>query len=479
MKIKYLLPSVLILALWSCETDVINPDEVYPDPYLEIDSGNTDFSTYVSLGASITAGTSDASTFLLSQVNSYPNILANVMSMAGGGEFTQPYVNDNVGGLTLFGNVIAGPRLYFNGAGPVPVDGTPTTEVSNIMPGPYNNLGVPGMQAIHALAPGYGSLDGLLAGQANPYFVRMASSPGTSILEDALAQSPTFVSVWLGGNDALGFATSGGTTPLTNPGDFDFAIGTTVGALAQTGADGILINVPDVTSIAFLNTVPYNAIPLDQATTDLLNGAFATYNGALQVVQMLGMISAEEVAARTIVFVAGQNPVTIEDSDLTDLSILGLPNWRMATSDDKIVLPAMTVLGTTVGGDPTQINGVSVPLADNLVLTANEVMEAQAAINSYNGTISAMASQYGWAHFDSHAVLNQIATSGYPMDDFNMTADLVFGGLFSLDGVHPTARGNALIAKLMMAEIDATYGSNLSDSGLDIGDYPTNYPNGL
>ena len=479
MKIKYLLPSVLILALWSCETDVINPDEVYPDPYLEIDSGNTDFSSYVSLGASITAGTSDASTFLLSQVNSYPNILANVMSMAGGGEFTQPYVNDNVGGLTLFGNVIAGPRLYFNGAGPVPVDGTPTTEVSNIMPGPYNNLGVPGMQAIHALAPGYGSLDGLLAGQANPYFVRMASSPGTSILEDALAQSPTFVSVWLGGNDALGFATSGGTTPLTNPGDFDFAIGTTVGALAQTGADGILINVPDVTSIAFLNTVPYNAIPLDQATTDLLNGAFVTYNGALQVVQMLGMISAEEVAARTIVFVAGQNPVTIEDSDLTDLSILGLPNWRMATADDKIVLPAMTVLGTTVGGDPTQINGVSVPLADNLVLTANEVMEAQAAINSYNGTISAMASQYGWAHFDSHAVLNQIATSGYPMDDFNMTADLVFGGLFSLDGVHPTARGNALIAKLMMAEIDATYGSNLSDSGLDIGDYPTNYPNGL
>ena len=479
MKIKYLLPSVLILALWSCETDVINPDEVYPDPYLEIDSGNTDFSTYVSLGASITAGTSDASTFLLSQVNSYPNILANVMSMAGGGEFTQPYVNDNVGGLTLFGNVIAGPRLYFNGAGPVPVDGTPTTEVSNIMPGPYNNLGVPGMQAIHALAPGYGSLDGLLAGQANPYFVRMASSPGTSILEDALAQSPTFVSVWLGGNDALGFATSGGTTPLTNPGDFDFAIGTTVGALAQTGADGILINVPDVTSIAFLNTVPYNAIPLDQATTDLLNGAFATYNGALQVVQMLGMISAEEVAARTIVFVAGQNPVTIEDSDLTDLSILGLPNWRMATADDKIVLPAASVIGTAVGGNPAQINGVSVPLADNLVLTANEVLEVQTITAAYNGTISAIASQFGWAHFDANAALNEVSTTGLMMDDFTITGDLVFGGLFGLDGVHPTARGNAIIAKLMMAEIDATYGSNLSDAGLDIGDYPTNYPNGL
>ena len=294
-----------------------------------------------------------------------------------------------------------------------------------------------------------------------------------------MAQSPTFVSVWLGGNDVLGFATSGGTSTLTPPSEFDFAIGSTIGALAGSGADGILINVPDVTAIAFLNTVPYNAIPLDQATADLLNGGFAAYNGGLQLVQMMGLISAEEAAARTIVFVAGQNAATIEDTDLTDLSVLGLPNWRMATAADKIVLPAMTVLGTTVGGDPTQINGVSVPLADNLVLTADEVMEAQAAISSYNATISALASQYGWAHWDSHAVLNQVVNTGYPMDTFTLTADLVFGGLFSLDGVHPTARGNAFIAKLLMAEIDATYGSNLSDAGIDIGDYPTNYPNGL
>jgi len=210
-----------------------------------------------------------------------------------------------------------------------------------------------------------------------------------------------------------------------------------------------------------------------------LNGGFAAYNGALMMLQTVGLISGEEAAARTIVFVAGQNAVTIEDSDLTDLSVLGLPNWRMATAADKIVLPASAVLGTTVGGDPTQINGVSVPLADNLVLTATEVMEAQSAINSYNATISALASQYGWAHWDSHAVLNQVVNTGYPMDTFNLTGDLVFGGLFGLDGVHPTARGNAFIAKLMMAEIDATYGSNLSDAGVDIGDYPTNYPNGL
>ena len=45
MKIKYLLFSAFMLALWSCETDLENPNANYPDPYLEIDSGDADFST--------------------------------------------------------------------------------------------------------------------------------------------------------------------------------------------------------------------------------------------------------------------------------------------------------------------------------------------------------------------------------------------------------------------------------------------------
>ena len=412
-------------------------------------------------------------------MNSYPNIMAGVMAYANGGEFTQPYANDNVGGLLLFGNQIAGPRLFFNGAGPAPVSGTPTTEVSDIMSGPFSNLGVPGAQALHLLAPGYGSMAGLMIGQANPYYVRMASSDGASVIGDALMQAPTFVSVFSGGNDALGFAVSGGTSALTTPAAFDFAFGTTMAMLASSGAGGIVSNIPDVTTIAYLNTVPYNSIPLDAGTAQMLNGAFAPYNGGLQLLAMMGMISASEAASRTIVFAAGQNAVTIEDDDLTDLSALGLPNYRMATADDKIVLTAMTFLGTTVGGNPTLINGVSVPLADNWVLTASEVAEAQAAVSSFNGTIQGLTSQYGWALFDAYATLNQVVGPGLPMDDFVMTGDFVMGGLFSLDGVHPTARGNAAIAKLMLEAIDAHYGSNLSDVPLDIGDYPTNYPDGL
>ena len=477
MKLKYLFLSFILIAFTNCDADKDSLEGIAV--YVDIDSGDADFERFVALGASVTAGYTDNALFQVGQMNSYPNIMAGVMAHADGGAFTQPYANDNVGGLLLFGNQIAGPRLFFNGAGPAPVSGSPTTEVSDIMPGPFSNLGVPGAQAIHLLAPGYGSMAGLMIGQANPYYVRMASSDGASVIGDALMQAPTFVSVFSGGNDALGFAVSGGTSALTTPAAFDFAFTTTMAMLSSSGAGGIVSNIPDVTSIAYLNTVPYNSIPLDAGTAQMLNGAFQTYNGGLQVFAMMGMISAAEAAARTIVFAAGQNAVTMEDNDLTDLSPFGVPSYRMATANDKVVLTAATFLGTTVGGNPTLINGVSVPLADNWVLTASEVAEAQAAINSFNGTIQGVTSQYGWALFDAYAVLNQIVGPGLPMDDFVLNGDLVFGGLFSLDGVHPTARGNAVIAKLMLETIDAHYGSNLSDVHLDIGDYPTNYPDGL
>jgi hypothetical protein len=477
MKLKYLFLSFILIAFTNCDADKDSLEGIAV--YVDIDSGDADFERFVALGASVTAGYTDNALFQVGQMNSYPNIMAGVMAHADGGAFTQPYANDNVGGLLLFGNQIAGPRLFFNGAGPAPVSGSPTTEVSDIMPGPFSNLGVPGAQAIHLLAPGYGSMAGLMIGQANPYYVRMASSDGASVIGDALMQAPTFVSVFSGGNDALGFAVSGGTSALTTPAAFDFAFTTTMAMLSSSGAGGIVSNIPDVTSIAYLNTVPYNSIPLDAGTAQMLNGAFQTYNGGLQVFAMMGMISAAEAAARTIVFAAGQNAVTMEDNDLTDLSPFGVPSYRMATANDKVVLTAATFLGTTVGGNPTLINGVSVPLADNWVLTASEVAEAQAAINSFNGTIQGVTSQYGWALFDAYAVLNQIVGPGLPMDDLVLNGDLVFGGFFSLDGVHPTARGNAAIAKIMVEGIDAHYGSNLSDVHLDIGDYPTNYPDGL
>ena len=490
MKIKYLLLSVFMLALWSCETDVVNPDEVYPDPYLDIDSGDADFSTYVAMGEGITAGMTDNSLFMAGQMNSYPNIMAGVMSMAGGGEFTQPYTNDNVGGMLVGGNQVWGPRLFFNGAGPATVSGNISNEATSTMPGPYNNMAFPFVNGIHMVAPGYGSLAGLAAGAANPWFVRSASSDGATVLGDAAGQMPSFVTV-MPGNDfyayaAFGASGGGGTMlDLTSPQGMLVGVGATLQTLGAMVPSGVVTTLPDPTNTPQWNTVPWNSIPLDQATADQLNAQLAApYNGAVAAAALFGIISPEEAALRFVNPVAGQNGVLIDDESLTliDLSALGgpvLPNIRQANANDKIGLFALPILGTPV--DPTNpalIMGVSVPLPDAMTLMGSEISDIQSQLATANAAISASVPN-GWALFDLGGLYNEVVTTGVFEDDFNMTGDLVFGGFFSLDGYNPTSRGSALIAKKMMEAIDATWGSNLSDAGLDIGDYPTNYPDGI
>ena len=481
MKIKYLLLSVFILALWSCETDMENPDANYPDPYLEIDSGDADFSTYVSMGGGLAAGWSDGSLFMAGQMNSFPNIMAGVMSMAGGGEFTQPYVSDNVGGILIGGTEFWGERQYFDGAGPSGVSGNITTEATSTIPGPYNNMAFPFVNAIHMVAPGYGNAAGLAQGLANPWYVRAASSGNASILGDALAQQPTFVSV-IPGDDFSAWALFGGPTPevdLTSATGMFTGVGATLQTLGASVPGGVVTNLPDPSNTATFNTVPYNSIPLDQATADMLNGAFLAYNGGLVAAAAFGFITADEAASRTIVWAAGNNPILMGDEYLTDLSALGLPPLRQTTAEDKVNLFAAPFLGTTPDpSNPMGIIGITIPANDFAILSSDEIATLQSQLATANGAIAGLVPS-GWALFDLHGLYNEIATTGIYEDEFNMTGDLVFGGFFGLDGYFPTSRGYALVAKRMMEAIDATYGSNLSDAGLDIGDYPTNFPDGI
>jgi len=475
MKIKYFLLSLVIVTFTAC----IDDDLEVPGTAeaVEITSGDADFSRMVAMGATMTAGYTDGALFHQGQINSYPNIMASVMAHAGGGEFTQPYMNDNIGGILVGGMQFQGPRFYFDGAGPASLPGNPTTEATNVMPGPYSNMGIPGCNAIHMLAPGYGSMAALMQGLANPYFVRMASNDNAQVITDALGQSPTFVTIMSGFSDALASATDGATSVgMGSTAEFQFAFGTTMGALGQLVPHGLVSNIPDVTNNPFFNLVGHDVVPLDAGTAGMLNGAFAAYNGGLLLAQSFGVISADEVAARTIGFAEGNNALVIEDSDLTDLSSLGIPSYRQATAEDKILLSTAPIIGTMVGGNPMMLNGVTVPLDDTRVLTASEAAEIQATTAGYNATISAIANQSGWAMFDAHAFFEELNSVGVSSGDLHLTGDLVFGGFYSLDGIHPTARGNAVIANAMMGAIDAHYGSNLSDAAVYAGDYPTNYP---
>lgn len=503
--IKYF--GILAIGLTACEPEFDTP----VDKQGTYSSGEIDLSNYVALGNSLTAGFADNALYITGQENSYPNILAEKFSHAGGGAFTQPLMADNAGGLLLGGQQIADTRLvlYIGEDGtqaPVNYRGSePTTEITNKLQGPFNNMGVPGAKSFHLIAPGYGNVEGVSIGAANPYFARFASASGVSVIKDAVAQDPSFFTLWIGNNDVLGYATSGGagqdqtgnldpttygSNDITDPQVFAMVYSQLVEALVANDAAGVLINIPPVAAVPYFNTVPVDAIPLDEATAEMLNAQFQAYNEqVLPGLAMAGVINQQEMQARQISFSAGQNFVTMVDEDLTDISqiVQGPPfnldaqtaaligQLRQATSEDLIPLPSSSFLGTRVNDNPALINGISVPLTDQHVLTPAEQEMVQAATDAYNASIQGLAEKHDLGYLDTYALLSEVAEGGISYEGGHLTAEFGTGGVFSLDGVHLTPRGSALVADRLIQVIKETYGAELPR--VDIGNYPTVTPN--
>ncbi|MFD1293099.1 G-D-S-L family lipolytic protein [Lutibacter holmesii] len=466
-------------------------------PEIDYTSGTADFSNFVAVGNSLTAGYSDGALFIDGQNTSFPNILATQFQLAEESTFTQPLMSDNLGGLLLAGNQITSNRLYLSFASGSPnpevINGTPTTEITNIITGPFNNMGVPGAKSYHLTAAGYGNIAGVATGQANPYYARMATSSESSVIADAISQNPSFFSLWIGNNDILSFATSGGagidqtgnmdpssygSNDITDPTIFSLVYSQLLENLTISGAKGVVSNIPSISSIPYFTTVPYNAIPLDAATATMLNSAFSEYNQGLQfIVDNTPYLSQEEADKRMVSFVEGQNAVLILDEDLTDLSALNpkLTNMRQATAEDLLVLTSRTFLGTTVGDNPLYINGVSVPLEDKWVLTATEQELVETARLAYNTSIENLATQHGLAFYNAAATLQELNEVGITQNGITSTATYATGGAFSLDGVHPSPRGYAIISNGMIDVINATYQSNIPN--VNVGNYQGLYIN--
>jgi lysophospholipase L1-like esterase len=94
-------------------------------------------------------------------------------------------------------------------------------------------------------------------------------------------------------------------------------------------------------------------------------------------------------------------------------------------------------------------------------LDANEVALTQDYVKSYNTTIKSVAASKGLAVFDAYAYLNQVKTTGLELDGIPFTSAYISGGLFSLDGVHLTPRGYAIIADQFIEAINSKYNSNI------------------
>lgn len=487
-------------------------------------AGEANFSTYVAVGNSLTSGYMDGTVSRVGQGYSFPNILAGQFRLVGGGEFTQPSYADDVnnrGGLLLGGIQVGATRLIIDASagGPEPLAGLPTIEVSNLQAKAYNNMGVPGAKSFHLLVPGYGNLAGVANGTANPYFVRHATSPTTTVLADALSKSPTFFTNWIGNNDVLAYATSGGTgvdqtgnpdftsygpNDITDPTAFAGVYTAITAQLTANGAKGVVATIPDVVSIPFFTTVPYNPItaallasagdPTGAGTVQALNtnlyGPLKQIFTAIGVGDRINLLSATQ-----------PNPLLIKDETLENkgaqiaavaatipqlaplAAYLGATygQARQATSNDLVLLTTRTVIGTTPAGLPGAVPddlkkfGITYPLQDQHILIASEKQAVADATAAYNAAIKSIAASKNLAVADMNAILAQLS-SGLKVEDGQIYTSDYFSVasastvLFSLDGVHPNARGYAVIANEVIKVINSFYKAHLPL--VSAGNYP-------
>ncbi len=553
MKNKFIYLAVLAAGFASCEPEFENEVDA------NYTSGDADFTTYVAIGNSLTAGYMDGTVSRGSQANSFPSLLARQFALVGGGEFTQPYYGDdvnNLGGLMLGGLPISdvnGKNLFRNrlvvdatqvnpdgsrGAVEI-IAGTSTIEVSDIHEGPYNNMGVPGAKSFHLGAPNYGNIGGVAIGASNPYFVRMASVPTATVLGDAMAKNPTFFTNWIGANDVLSYATSGGALPdnpsttvdesllptpaadhnstgnldpstyggndITNANVFASVYSTIINTLTMDGAKGVVATVPSVTAIPYFTTVPYAPLTAAGLGKALLPSGTVEQQTAAGVAAM-NQLNAQLYSTLDNIFTAyGEpnrvntlnpntaNPILIYDVDAADrtLQITGALTGtfgpsiaaefgaaygksRQATRNDLVVLPASSVIGTpnssataTLVSLGANLNGVSYPMANKWVLTSIEKGKVANATAAYNSAIRSIAASKGLAVADMNAIMNQLVGGLRTQTGQIYTANYFSGAategivLFSLDGVHPNARGYAVITNEIIKVINRHYKSNL------------------
>lgn len=355
--------SLAALGFVACEPEFDQPLEDTPLPTQE--SGTADFSSYVALGNSLTAGFMDGALFQDGQKNSFPNLLAGQMQAAGGGAFNVPFMADNIGGFagqeTDFGTRFV---LEIGADGDrTPVRANSNTAANNITAkatgGPFNNFGVPGAKSFHLGADGYGA--------ANPYFGRMQTSETTSVIKDALARLPKFFTLWIGSNDVLSYALSGGTgvnqtgnldassygsDDITDPNVLAGAIKGYLDALTSAGAKGIIANIPDISTIPFFTAVPSNALELTAEQAEALTSYFKGYAGVLTAGAAPSRVEAEVTRLVTEQVTAAVTQATLDGKTPSEIQAIQEQTQQAATAaitqpENLAMIQAQVVAGLT------------------------------------------------------------------------------------------------------------------------------------
>ncbi|MBA3665040.1 MAG: hypothetical protein H0W61_12640 [Bacteroidetes bacterium] len=391
------------------------------------------FDRFIALGDSITAGYKDGALVFEGQLSSFPNLLARQI----GCDLKQPLVPEDSPGIGFFGNS----QLILeeqSGQGSSLLGykercGDVALLEHNIYAnkGPFGNLGVPGAKVTTLLYPGYGNRE-KGEGNYNPFFFRVAKDPATSsVLSDAMQVSPSFFTLFIGNNDVLAYALSGGTsdsiTPLngeTGTG-FEKSLEYILNELTSAGAKGVVSNLPALSSLPFFKTIPYNSLLLDTRTADLLNsknpGANTTY-------------------------CSGYNTYTVEDK-----------KSGKARQIDKQELILLDVL--LDANKEVYMKGEK-PIPKRYYLTMEEIECVNSAIIQFNKVIEKITLEKKLAFVDINCLLQTMKTERI-YNSISRNVHYNTGGVFSLDGLHVNSLGQAILANEFINSINTTYGTQI------------------
>jgi hypothetical protein len=150
---------------------------------------------------------------------------------------------------------------------------------------------------------------------------------------------------------------------------------------------------------------------------------------------------------------------------------LGVPDSAALVN---LGIPSGKAKALVTGMIASGLNPTGTPLPGNMTLTADETTQISNAVTGFNQTITNLAATFVYTVVDVNSTLNDLNTLGGISGLSGMYVLLAPANTaFSLDGVHPSNAGQALIANEFIAAINQTLG--LSISPLNLNQYIDQY----
>ncbi|MFA6439595.1 MAG: T9SS type A sorting domain-containing protein [Bacteriovoracaceae bacterium] len=388
---------------------------------------------YVAVGDGFTMGWQSGSLYESAQIYSFPNLLAQQLQQHGNplGVYEQPVYSDPGTPDPVTGK---SSRLEILNIDPLVVGTrglTPGVPKNSTLLRPYDNLGIAGMPLAGLMDTSVMHIVPLA-----PLVLRSASGFPANVYQHALALSPDLITFWLGFNDVAPYAISGGFSPIQP------TTGTVFASLYQQAIDSLLIQLPDVRIIAF--TIPGGlSSPYFTHLNKVLSQLPWVLNGTKIYYQRHGN--------------AGPSFDTLSSIPQPMFLLSGVPFTQDIGKPSGAFYRQLGFVPPGIDTTKPFALHPQNPWPDVFTLDSLEQHITSSAIESYNQAILAVSQARQLPVVDMHATAQQLSNEGIIANGKLFTSQYITGEFFSLDGIHPSSRGYAIIANEIIKTLNARY----------------------